>query len=111
MSDPQQIDKDLKDYLSQEHNMRREDRLIYLRAIFDKHFTLRQLDHMITAPDLLEIISTSKGGYSTQKVPMFISKRRMDHNEITHIAVLEAFISYLNRMNLLKKLVNFDYKE
>lgn len=111
MSDPDQIAQDLRDYLEKEPNLRREDRFLYLKTIFDKHFFLSRLEHTITRIDFLNIISAASSFYAKQKMPMYISRKQMDNIETTHVAMIESFISYLNRMNLLKKEVKFEYLE
>lgn len=111
MSEPQPIEKDLREYLEKEPNLRREDRLLYLKTIFDKHFTVSKLDHMLTNRDLFDIVSDAGANFSSQRLPMSISKKQVEQSAFRHVATIEAFISYLNRMNLLKRLVKFDYTD
>lgn len=111
MSDPQQIERDLKEYLEKEPNLRREDRFKYLKAIFDKHFEIHSMDHVVNAGDLFEMLHSAKSGYANHKAPMFISRKRIEANEVGHVSVIESFITYLNKNKLLRKLVKFDYTE
>lgn len=111
MSDPQEIERDLKEYLEKEPNLRRADRYIYLKAIFDKHFSIHSMEHVVTSADFFEFMSVAKGGFSTQRMPVRISRKQLDASEAANISVIEAFISYLNRNKLLRKLVKFDYTE
>ena len=111
MSDPQQLDRELREYLEKEPNLRREDRLIYLKAIMNKHFEFNKLEHVINGNDLFHIISTAKNNYTQRALPVRISRKQVDSGEATHVSVLESFISYLNKSNLLKKLVKFDYTD
>jgi hypothetical protein len=111
MSDPQQLDRELREYLEKEPNLRREDRLIYLKAMMNKHFEFNKLEHMVNSNDLFEIMSGAKSNYSKRALPIRISRKQVESGEATHISVLESFISYLNRANLLKKLVKFDYTD
>lgn len=111
MSDPQQIEKDLREYLAKEPNLNREDRLTYLQTIFHKHLEVGKLDHLVNSQDLFLIFSDAKMRYGKTKFPVNVGKKQLDHTEGVHMVVLEVFIGYLNRMKLLKKLVKFDYRE
>ena len=111
MSDPQQLEREIREYLEKEPNLRREDRLAYLKAIFNKHFEFNKLEHCVNTYDLNEIISGAKNNYSNKRVPVRITKRQVDSSELPHLAIIESFIGYLNRNHLLKKLVKFDYTE
>lgn len=111
MSDPQQLDRELREYLEKEPNLRREDRLIFLRTIINKHLEFNKLEHLVNSGDLHDILSGAKSNYTNKRLPVRITRKQLDSSEATHISVLESFISYLNKMNLLKKLVKFDYTE
>lgn len=111
MSDPQQLDRELRDYLEKEPNLRREDRLIYLKAIFHKHFEFNKLDHVVNKGDLYEIISGAKNVFTNKRLPLRISRKDVDQSDLPHISVIESFIGYLNRMNLVKKMIKFDYTD
>lgn len=111
MSDPQQIINELREYLEKEPNLRREDRFVYLKAIFDKHMEFKKLDHMVTYKDMFNITSDAGSIFTKFVLPLKISCRRLDSGELKNIAVIEAFIGYLQRMNLLKKTVRFEYTD
>lgn len=111
MSDPQQIERDLLDYLEKEPNLRRVDRLAYLRTIFNKHLEVNQLEHVVTSQDLMLTISDAKKHLVKSKLPVRIGNKQLDYAEAIHVAVLEAFILYLGRMKLVRKIIKFDYKE
>jgi len=111
MSDPQQLDRELREYLEKEPNLRREDRLVYLKAIMGKHLEFSKLEHVVNKGDLFEIISGAKSTCTTQRMPVRISRKQIDSSETTHVCIMESFISYLNRMHLLNKLVKFDYTD
>lgn len=111
MSDPQQLDRDLREYLEKEPNLRREDRLNYLKIMMNKHLEINKLEHVVNSADLFEIVSRAKNNYTRQSVPVRITRKQVESSELTHIAIIESFISYLNKMNLIKRLVKFDYTE
>jgi len=111
MSNPQQIEKDLREYLAQEPNLRNADKLKYLQAIFEKHLEITKLEHMINKNDLYEIVSMAKNQFSNQKLPVFITGKAIDLEGCKNIAIMEAFINYLNNKHLLKKLVKFEYTD
>lgn len=111
MSDPQQIEKDLREYLDKEPNLSRTDRLSYLQTIFHKHLEIDKLDHIVTSQDLFIIFSDATKNYIKTKLPLVVGKKTLEPSQSVHMAVMESFIMYLNRMKLLRKLVRFDYKE
>lgn len=111
MSDPEQIEKDLREYLAKEPNLTRQDRLAYLQTIFHKHLEINKLEHIIPYKDLFAIFSNARTHYTKTRLPINISRKAIDPNEAVHISVMESFILYLNSMKLLKKLVKFDYQD
>jgi PhoPQ-activated pathogenicity-related protein len=111
MSDPQQIEKDLREYLEKEPNLSRQDRIVYLQTIFHKHLEINKLEHLITKQDLFLIFSEASTHYTKMKTPVFVSKKALDPHESVHMAIMESFLSYLGRTKLLRKLVKFDYRE
>jgi hypothetical protein len=111
MSDAQQIESDLRDYLDKEPNLSRVDRFKYLEAIFHKHLELNKLEHLITYKDLFVLFSEATTIMTKIRFPVRITGKELETKESVHIAIMEAFILYLNRMKLLKKLVKFDYKD
>jgi len=109
MSNIQQLDTELKEYLEKEPNLRREDRLSYLRAIMGKHLEMSKLEHVVNNYDLFSIISGAKTAYSRLNLPIKITKKQVDSSDVPSVAMVESVISYMNKNNLLKKLVKFDY--
>jgi len=111
MSDPQQIEKDLREYLQKEPNLRRDDRLTYLITIFNKHLDMNKLDHVVNYKDLLHIISFAKSLMGSMKLPVRITNKQLETSEATHVALIDSFVSYLNRNNLSKKSIKFDHTD
>lgn len=108
MADPEQIEQELRAYVSIEKNLSREDRVIHLRAIFDKHFAMDKTDHLLNNADFQDIISRAKALWVQTSMPFKISKREVRSEEVNHYLIIEAFVSYLNKNKLLKRLVRFD---
>ena len=111
MSNPEQLERELREYLEKEPNLGRNERFIYLKAIVDKHLEFGKLEHVVNSNDFINIINDSKVKYGGLKLPMKISRIRVDSSDLPHVAMIEAFVSYLNRMHLLKKLVKFEITE
>lgn len=111
MSDPQQIEKDIREYLEKEPNLRKEDRLTYLTTIFNKHLDINKLEHMVNYRDFLHIISYAKSQMGNMKMPVRISNKQLEPNDAVHIALMDSFISYLNKNSLLKKFIKFDHTD
>jgi hypothetical protein len=111
MSDPQQIERDLRDYLDKEPNLSRADRLSYLQTIFNRHLETDKLGHQITYRDYFNIISDAKTVFTNMKLPMKLTKKTLDANELVPASIVDAFLLYLNRHGLLKKDVKLDRTE
>lgn len=110
MADPKQIEQELKEFLEKDDNMRKSDRLNGIMVIINKHFELDKIDHMINYYDLGQIISYAKSEYPKATMPIFINRKEVHQTEVNFVLIMEAFVSYLNRNKLLKRLVKFDYR-
>ena len=111
MSDPQQIEKDLREYLEQEANLSKADKLKFLQTIFHKHLEINNLEHLVNYKDVFHIFQDARMYMVKTRFPVRITRKELETSEVAHIAIMEAFVLYLNRMHLLKKLVKFDYKD
>jgi hypothetical protein len=111
MSDSSQLERDLREYLEKEPNLNRADRLAYLQSTFSKHLEMTKMDHVVNYKDLFNIFSVARSHIVNSKMPVFITKKKLETSEAVHVAVMEAFISYLNKNEILKKLVKFDYQD
>lgn len=109
MADPKQIEQELIEFLAMEDRIRKSDRLPYLMAIINKHYAVDQIDHMVIHYDLDQIISYAKSSFAQAKMPMYISRKEVNGVELNYVLIMEAFVGYLNRNKLLKRLVKFDY--
>lgn len=111
MSELQEIERELREYLQKEPNLKREDRLEYLMSIVSKRIKINKLDHLINNSDYFKILSNAKSNYINMKLPVRISSKELEANDAIHVAVVESMLAYLNKNNLLKKFVRFDYTE
>jgi hypothetical protein len=109
MADPKQIEQELREYLEREPNLRRDDRIVYLMNIINKHFEIDRIDHMVSYSDFSDMVSRAKASFATKPLPLRISNRQVDPSEVSHVLVIEALVGYLNKNRLLKRLVKFDY--
>lgn len=110
MADLDQIEQELRHYLQGDERLSKQDKLIQLRAIFDKHFASERTEHLILFSDLKEMIDSAKMLYSSTSLPVKISKKEVTGNDINYVFILEAFIGYLNKHKLLKRMIDFDNK-
>lgn len=109
MSDPAQIEQELREFLENEDNLRKADRLAYLMAIVNKHFAIDKIDHTMINYDFNEVVNNAKSAFAKTTMPIYISKKEISSYDVNYILVLEAFIGYLNKNKLLKRLVKLDY--
>lgn len=111
MSNSEQLDRELREYLEKEPNLARNERLLFLRSIFNKHLEFNKLEHVITSNDFFNLINNSKVEYAKLKLPVKISKRQVDSSEAPHVAMMNSVLSYLNQNDLLRRLVRFDDRD
>lgn len=111
MANPEEIERELRDYLEKESNMRHSDKLPYLMTIVTKHFGLDKIDHIVNYYDYDHIVNDAKAVYAQTSMPMNISGRELLPQQTNYVLVLEAFVAYLNRNKLLKRLIKFEHKE
>lgn len=68
-------------------------------------------EHLILKQELFFIISDAKRNMANLRSPMEISGKELDPGDLPTIAIIEAFISYLNRNKLLVNLTKLDYTD
>jgi len=68
-------------------------------------------DEMVKFSDFDSIVSIAKENYSRLGTEIFISNKKVEENYLTYLCFLEAFTSWLNRKNLLKRLARFDFTD
>jgi hypothetical protein len=111
MSNPDQLDRELREYLEREPNLGTNERLLFLRSIFSKHLDFNKLEHIINTTDFANIINTSKVEYANLRLPMKISKRLVDNTDYPHVAMINSVISYFNKHSMLRRTVRFDDRD
>lgn len=109
MADIEQIERELKAYLEEEDNLSKQDKFTYLKAIFDKHYTLEKMDHMIHIKDFNDIVSYAKSRFADTALPMRISDKEVHMSEAANALMIDSVIVYLNKMKLLKRLVKINF--
>lgn len=111
MSNKEAIDRALREYLTKADNLRGEDKLNYLKGIFDKYLALEKVDHLVTNNDLFLIISDAKSEFGKIPANPMVSNKPLVKSEFVAISVIEAFITYLNRNDLLRRMPMVDYTD
>jgi hypothetical protein len=109
MADPNQIEQELREYLTKDNNLRHEDKLSYLMAIMNKHFAIDEIPHVVNHRDLMDVISAAKSSFATSDMSRNISNKKVDGYDFPHVLMIESILGYLNKHKLLKRLVKFDY--
>ena len=66
---------------------------------------------MLSKKDLFVIIDAAKNNMFRSRLPMYISGKQVEQEELVSIAVLEAALTFLNSKKLLTSLVNLDYTD
>jgi len=70
-----------------------------------------QPEVLITFKDLFDLKSSAKSEYVQLNGNLNISKKEVEKADFVHISLTNALILWLNRNNLLKKLVKFDFTD
>lgn len=110
MADPKQIESEIKTFFEQNENMRKDDMVTGIMLIVKKHYELDKIDFLVTHYDLDSVISQAKSDYAKTVMPVKISGKEVRNPDMNYLLVIDAFIGYLNRNKLLKRLVKFDYR-
>src|SRR5271166_6535998 len=109
MANPEEIEQELRQFLAIEDTIRKSDKIVYLMAIINKHYSMDQITHVASHHDLGALVDDAKRMWASTKMPMVISKKEVDNQYVNYVLILEAFVGYLNQHKLLKKLIKFDH--
>jgi hypothetical protein len=72
---------------------------------------IKPKDELINFRDFENMVGTAKTNYVRTGNDIFISNKRVEENYLTYLCFLEAFTSWLNQKNLLKRLPKFDFTD
>lgn len=111
MANADQIEQELREYMQIEANLSQDDKLVYLKSIINKHFSIDNMSHIVNNRDMQDMISVAKRSFADTSLPIRLSGVDMEPGHVSHILILEAFISYLNRNKLLNRFIKFDIKK
>jgi hypothetical protein len=73
--------------------------------------TLAQKDTLIKYDDFENMVSIAKQNYVRLGTEVFLSNKKVEENYFVYLCFLEAFTSWLNEKNLLKRLARFDFTD
>lgn len=111
MNDPKEnIHRDLSEYIAMEGHLTDHDKLAILKAIFEKHFVFEKALHLITEHDIVLIGSLCKTKYNALSLPLHIGNKLIGYDELRIVAMVEAFLGYMNLNHLSRKEVQINYK-
>lgn len=107
------IEVDINSTLEQLESQSFNDKKETLRILLKKYSHLNSVGHSLDYYDLTSIISRAKTIMANKKMPSFLGKkvRKVPQNEEANLCMIESTISYLNKINCLKRLPKFDYRE
>lgn len=111
MTQSELIERDLREYLTKEPTLSREDKIKFLMAIFNKRFEFTKFDHVVNRFDLIGIVNQAKSEYSNLRLPVNVTKVKIESHELTNIAMIESVFLFLGRHDLLRKTVRLDYTD
>jgi hypothetical protein len=67
-------------------------------------------EYIVKIKDLKEILDYAKYLFPITKMPINISNQTLGPEEINRVLLMEAILVYLNKNELLNKVVKIDYK-
>ena len=102
------VEQDLKDALSEIEKFPKEFQIKALMQIYDKHILLNTISIKISYYDLINIISNAKQTMINMPARFFVSNKEICSEDIRFVAMLESFISRLNRLECFKRLPIID---
>lgn len=108
MSELDQIEQEMRNYLEASKKLSTEERTRRLSEMFDKNFIMDKNEHKIKAKDLHDIISMAKMLWTQTAMPMRVTGYQLEPHEVNHAVLIDAVVSYLNKNKLLRHLVKFD---
>ena len=112
MSELEDIERDILDFLSKVDSLKHSDRKELLTLIFKKHILTNKSDVMLSYDDFQMVVSNAKTLYTQIAFPVKLTDERgntkdVTGNEIANFCVAESMISLLNRKEALKRLPVF----
>lgn len=108
MSDLEEMEKELEILLKRIGDIKESDRLSAIMNIIKKKIEWNPEEFLLTYGDFSDIMSNAKNSYPKATIPMYISKRLVDNTEVSYIMMMEAFVSFLNRKKIIKRLIKID---
>jgi len=109
------INKDVLDTLKILETQNHSDKIATLTLLLETYTHKNKAMHLMDSYDLSTIISSSKNKMSTESFPKFLKSNSLtkqvnqDHQIL--LCMVEATIGHMNKLDCLKRLPKFDYKE
>lgn len=112
------IYKDVVEALETLDNQAYSDKVRTLTMLIEKYVHKNKADHLMGYRDLHSIIDKAKQKMSTENFPKYLEStskfnniRKVEENYNKHICVIESTILHLNKLDCLKRLPKFNYKQ
>lgn len=107
------LEREIGELLNEIENQELQDKKKTIKLFLDKYIHLSKSDHMMTTFDLNKIIGKAKSDFAEKNVKLFLksgnSKARVAQSDLSNLFVIESTISYLNKIDCLKKTPKFHY--
>lgn len=68
-------------------------------------------DELITNKDFEDMVTIAKQNYVQLGVEVFLTNKKVGENYFIYLCFMEAFVSWLNRKKLLKRLAKLDFTD
>lgn len=111
MSAKEEVEREIREFLSKHDNMIPQDRVAYLMAIFDKQLLFSQMEYQVQNFQVQNILNNAKSIMGGMTLPVIISEKEMEPGQTGQIAVVESILQFLNGNGLLKKIVKLNYSK
>jgi len=112
MSQLEEIEQDVSDFLSKVDSLSTNDRKQMLMLLFKKHLILNQGDAIISYDDFQYTLNMAKKIYSEEALPIKIQDdkkvlRELSPVEAGHYCLMKSVIFLLNKKEAFKKIPTF----
>jgi hypothetical protein len=107
MKRKEMIEKDINEFLNNQQGLDISSKRELLKNMFNKHIILTESPLEIDYYDTVNVLGQAANIYSEMSMPVRISGKTLDSNQVIKLAVLESFISFLNNKGAIKRLPIF----
>ncbi len=107
------IEQDIISFFKVTESQNYEDQRKTLRLLLEKYTHLNKSEYLMDVHDLKNIVSSATSIFANKTMPMFLgsSRSKVMENDQKHVCLIEATIFHMGKIDCLKRLPKFNYKD